>query len=295
MTRVYGMRTRHFLAILAIWLGPATSVCHGQSGLLRIGDAIPEYLARNPVKFTMPMGDLSQWAEGLNVRLLTYQQGNDSSKPAFLSSGGVPFGALQGVPPDAYFLFDTDGDGRLDYRTAKVLLPIWLVTRTSKVVDGTSTQVRDLFDILYEAFQSNEGMVLNDRTKPVFTAITKCNRDTLFPNRDIVYQLWYYFTFTERDPSQAISAMRILEQTYAGRYGALHPIVKLFEVESSLQTEDSSSARAALLELRRMAPDFIPGKYYGYVLEEDASGKAAEAAQLKQSHPDHWLVMRIDR
>jgi hypothetical protein len=289
------MQRQFRFTAVAFWVSLAVSACHAQSGLLKAGDSIPDYMTRNPVKFAMPMGDLSQWAEGLNVRLLTYQQGNDSSKPTFLSSRGVPFGVLQGIPPGAYFLFDTDGDGRLDYRTEKVLLPIWLVTRGSKTIDGSSTKVKDLFNILFDAFQSNEGMVLNDRTKPVFAAITQCNRDTLFPNRDIVYQLWYYFTFTERDPSQAVTAMRILERTYAGRFGVVHPIIKLFQVESSLQTEDSSSARAALLELRRMAPDFIPGKYYAFVLEENESTKAAQASQLKKSFPDHWLVMRIDR
>ena len=286
------MMMKYFLKSV-ILLFSIFNILVAQSRLLNLGDTIYSYLANNPVKFKKPVENISSWVEGKNLTILTYQTGIDSTKPNFLSSKGVAFGVLQGKNPNAYFLFDTDGDGTLDYRTNTALLPIWLVNYTSKIYDSSSMAVTNILDTFYNAFQSDSGLVLNHRTKPAFDILTQCAEDTLFPNRDLVYQLWYYIIMTTRDPSQALMAMKILEETYTQRFLTLHPLIKLYELESSIQLNKTNIAKIYLRELQNIDPDFIPGKYYAYILEADSAKKLTRLNELKMLYPNHWIINKI--
>jgi hypothetical protein len=269
--------------------------CISRSQLLNIGDTLYTYMQRNLIKYKLPMGDISSWIEGKDITILTYQPGVDSSKPNFLSWRGIPFGVLEGIRPNAYYLFDTDGDGTLDYRTDKPLTPIWLVSYNSKVVDSTSILLDNVLNIFFKAFQSDTGLVVNDQTKPAFATLMGCSKDTLFPNRDLVYQLWYNTIFAKRDPAQSLMAMQIFERTYNKRFHRLHPIIKLYELESAIQIRNYDLARSYLQELQNIAPDFIPGKYYAYILQQDESLKSSQRIQLEQSYPNHWIIKKMSK
>ncbi len=281
-------------AILFVWavtILPSSST--SQTGLLKIGDSIPSYMKRNLVRFSIPMGDISNWPEGQHISAFTYQRGVDSSMPSFLVSRGIPFGVLQGIPPHAYYLFDTDGDGALDYKSEEAILPIWLVSYTSKVRDSSSTEFKSVLDTFFSAFQSDSGLILNSTTKPAFDALSSSAKDTTLANRDLFYMFSYYFEFTEKDASQALVAMKALEHKYELRFHSSHPVIALYLLETSLQLEDPNAAREYLSDLLKEAPSFIPGKYYSYVLEVDQRLKQSKAEQLKKQYPNHWIIKHL--
>lgn len=280
-------------SLVAFLLAGTATFAQAQSGLLQIGDTISTYMLRNPVKFQVPVDPISQWREGEHVLLLTYQRGEDSLKPAFLSTCGIVFGVLQGTPPNAYYLFDTNGDGILDYRTTRALLPIWVVAACSKGIDTSAAQLNFVLNTIYDAFQSDSGLTVNARTKPAFTDLFAGRSDTLYPNRDLFYMLYCYITQLDEMPSQAMLAITSFDKIYLHRFGHSHPLIKLDELEGALALKDTSSARAYLSTLTKMAPNFIPGKYYSCILERDKITRIIEARELESRFPNHWLIKHL--
>ena len=289
------VKTKMFprLSLVAFLVCYATALAQAQSGLLQIGDTISTYMLRNLVKFKVPAGRISQWSEGQHVILYTYQRGADSLKPAFLSADGMTFGVLEGVSPNAYYLFDTDGDGILDYRTTQAILPIWIVGACSKVIDTSATQVNFVLDTFYNSFQSDSGLSLNPRTKPAYADLFAGRSDTLYPNRDLFYMLYCYISQLKETPSLAMLSITTFEKVYAHRFGHIHPLIKLDELEGALELKDTSSAREYLSALTQMDPQFIPAKYYACVLERDKVTEVIEARELKSRFPNHWLIKQL--
>ena len=284
---------KQFLKILfltIIMISPLGNLIDAQSKLLNIGDTVYTYMQKHPVKYRLSVNDISTWIEGTNVKMLTYQNGIDSTKPNILSHNGIPFGVLEGAPPHAYYLFDTDGDGALDYKTDEAIVPIWFVSYNSKIIDSTSSGVKIILDTFYNSFQSDSGLIVTARTQSAFTALINSAKDSLVVNRDLIYQLYYYLIMTERDPAQALLAIQIMEKTYLKRFGSIHPIIKLYELESAIQLGEYNLAESYL---KYLDPNFIPAKYYSYILEKDSTIKSEKLSELKRLYSNHWIVKNL--
>lgn len=245
------------------------------------------------VKYEKPIGDISYWQEGKNITVAMYNNKLDSILPSILlTSDKIPFGAIQGINPESHFLFDTDGDGALDYICEKPLVPIWLVLNSSINHDSQDTTPKKYLDLLYSTFQSDSGPASTSKIKQALGLLDDYYADISRPNRDIMYLLKYYIDYTN-EPEQALIAVNKLEEIYKERYGSMHPAILLFSVETSINIGDTKAASDCCQRLLTVVPDFVPGKYYKWYLMVESSKKSNFGHKLKNQYPDHWLIAKI--
>jgi hypothetical protein len=176
--------------------------------LLRLGDNMYEYMKANLVKFSMPAGNVSPWVEGQDTLIFFYKEGFDFSKPKFFSTKNqTVFAVLQEKNSNAYFLFDTENDSILDYKSDALFLPLWLVIANSKNIDPDPAKIDKYLNSTFNSFQSNDGLKVDGEQKAFVDSLNLAKTDVNFPNRDLYYMLYYYTKFTNKDPSQALLAM----------------------------------------------------------------------------------------
>jgi len=257
---------------------------------LEIGDSMPDYMSKHLVTHKRKIEGFSSWSEGKELTGATYMEGDDVVGPVFLvANDAVPYGVLQGKPPNAYYLFDTNCDGRLDFTTTKALLPICLMLSTSQVTDPADTQVRDAFDLLFQSFHVDEGPDGSPLVQRAYSILDAFLDDPQKPNRDLAYLIWYYNEMSQI-PSQGILAMRLLEERYQARFGRVHPLILLFRMESHINAGEFELARRYQTRLEQLRPDFVPARFYRRQLSEDEAEREAIRVNLTKEHPDHWLV-----
>lgn len=290
---------RKAACLIIIFLAAAMShalvsnVCAQQQGLLNIGDSLPDYMKKYLVKFKRPMPDISKWYEGTNLTILSYAKGYDPGLPVILvSNDRIPFGVLQGEKPNAHYLFDTDGDGKLDYKGDLPIVPIWLVAWNSTVKDSKDKAPEKFMNLLYETFQSDKGPKGGNKIQQALSTLQPYYLDTKRPNRDLMYDLDYYIKNT-KNPPQAILAMKFMEKWYSERYNRVHPVILLYLLESNINAGNIDEARKQCERLLKAAPDFIPARFYQWQLQEDPRPGDPLAIELKRTHPNHWLVKEI--
>lgn len=260
--------------------------------LLEIGGSLPDYMKKYPLRYKRPMDDISEWSEGKNIEILLYAREYDAQYPVILSSGGTPFGVLQEKESKAQFLFDTDGDGKLDHRSETPFVPIWLVFRNSTIQDRNDRTADKFMKLLYDTFQSNSGPGDGSRIKEALSLLKPYYTESNRPNRDLMYLLYYYIKFTDR-PEQAIRAMKIMEKRYAERYGRVHPVILLHLLESNINAGRLDEARSYSQKLLKLSGDFVPALFYQWQLQQKPLPDDDLAKALKKSHPDHWLVKKV--
>ncbi len=284
------------LALLLFTAAPSASAADKKSApsqpQLSIGDSLSEYMKQYPVKFKRRMDDISDWTEGRDIDALMYTKGYDDRFPVVLSSGKTPFGVAQRAKSKAYFLFDTDGDGKLDYRSETAFLPIWLVLRHSPVQDPEDRTPDKFMGLLYDTFQSDKGPADAGWIKQALGLLKPYYMDRGMPNRDLMYLLYYYIAFTKK-PEQAILAMKKMEERYMARYGGFHPVILLHLVESNINAGRIEVARAYSERLVKLFPEFVPAQFYHWQLQESSAPDDDLARELKKRYPDHWLVKKI--
>jgi hypothetical protein len=260
--------------------------------LLKIGDSVRDYLNQHPVKFTVKMQGNTNWREAGMLEYGMYsKKGVDDAHPAILLWDRLtPIGVLQGKPPSTHFLFDIDGDGVLDYRGNELILPTYIVLSNSPIVDPSKNDMKKLLDVHYEVFQSDAGPYDNKDFREVLASgFNPYATDNMKPNRDLFYLLSFYLGHA-KEPKLALLAISELQSRYVRRYKALHPIVLLFLLESSINADDDAAASRYCGELLKLHPDFVPANYYQYKLEKDPQKATELAKQLEMAHQNHWLV-----
>lgn len=262
--------------------------------ILQIGDSLNSFIKEYPPKSYQKIEDKSGWVEFGQMAYFFYKKEFDSRFPTFMVwNKSVPFGVLQGEPPDAYFLYDTDGDSILDYKTTHFFFPFFLVEANSPNLDPKNLDIKKTLDVFYNTFQSNEGPyeseVFKNALKNDFTPFLK---DTNKPDRDLFFLLAQY-TIHTNTPDLAIMIGKELRKRYYERYGAMHPVIVLYLLESCINKGDKDAARNYCQELRELAPDFIPALVYEADLSQDPTKAAEIRAQLKKDHPAHWIVKVI--
>jgi hypothetical protein len=288
-------RTLLAIAILAALTASGARASKG-GGLLKIGDSVRAYLNQHPIKYSAKIQGTVNWREAGMLEYGMYIKGVDDTHPAILLwDKQIPIGVLQGKPPSSYFLFDTDGDGVLDYRSNELILPTYIVLSNSPIVDPSRNELKKLLDAHYEAFQSDAGPYENKEFRNALaSAFNPYAADNLKPNRDLFYLLSYYLGHA-KEPKLALAAISELQSRFTRRYKEGHPVILLFLLESSINANDEEAASRYCGELLKLHPDFVPAVYYQCRLEKDPQKAAELANRLGMAHPDHWLVKILIR
>jgi len=260
-------------------------------GPLEIGDTLHVYLAKQPAVYSLGDQKISDWLEGQKVSFMAYDQAGKPGPPYILTSTNeIPFGVLEGNSPEAYYLFDTNGDGALDFKTEKPFLPIYLVDWSSTNRDSKSNKLTSMLDILYDSYNSVDGFSMNETTKTIWDGFLEAGNNYDYANRDLIYVLKYYFS--AETPEIALAAMTLLDKRYRERYKDSHPIIKLFCLESSSQNNKPEKAAEYCHELITIAPGFLPARYYQYKYETDQAIAKKYLSRL-EGDSNHWLIKSL--
>lgn len=277
------------LALMLVLICLLSQIVFGAE-LLKEGDNLAEYLQENLVKYRVDLQPLSDWPEGKAAAYL-YDTAMDGTTPVIIVvDDKYVIGVLQGLSPNAYYLFDSDGDGILDLRTDFGFLPFWVVLMTS-TNRSQNDNISEIMDVLYQGYQSNEGPMRN--TIIAAQAMEKFKNDPEAENRDLIYLLYFYLTHNQEIPAQSLEAIRLLDVSMRVRFNEIHPLIILYELETCLNMGQLDNARELLTALRNLDPAFIPGKVYEYQLETDEEKAKALLAELKKDHGDHWIVRQL--
>ena len=265
---------------------------------LRIGDSLESVLLQFPHLHNDPLRGYSPWFEGLALIVHTKQpleENGTLAGPFMLMAPGnpiFPYGVLQGKPPDAYFLFDMDGDGRLDTRTIEYILPFWVVLRTPVMPSSKDQTIVHILDFCYQAFQADRGPAEHDGILKANSSLETYQTNTMKPNRDLAYLIAYYMQMVQ-DPAQAMVAIKTLEEKFMQRFSFVHPVILLYQMESRINQGDYDKAAALLARLRKLDPNFIPAKFYEWYLLDPGEKQDALGRDLLRQYPNHWLIRKI--
>ncbi len=259
-------------------------------GLMKMGDNLPEYLKKNPVKYQIQLNPISDWAEG-KATAYSYSNNTDGNSPIIIFvNDDSPIGVLQGKEPKAYYLLDLDGDGNLDTKTVNIILPYWVVSKNSSNKTDYDN-ITGIMEEMYQGFQSDDGPML--AIMNTMQTINSYKNDIKLENRDLVYLLYYYDTYNQLLPSQALLAITHLSDVLKSRFNKQHPLTYLYTLETYISLQEKEKARETLKILRNMDQKFIPAMVYEYQLEPDKEKAKVLLANLKKNHGNHWIVKRL--
>lgn len=258
----------------------------------KIGDSIDMYNNKNNNFIQTQEIKLSKWPEGeLEIKRFTTESDNDNS--AILFSGKLKVGILQGSRPDAHFLLDMDNDGILDLKTDVFVLPYWVVTENSPV-KSQNNNLKVIFDRAYESFQSDAGpMAKKSGMKESLKELMKFADENLTQNRDLAYMMLFYQVNSQQYKREALACIEDLTKKYSERFGEVHPLLILYRAETFVNIGMNDNAVRLFGELALVDPDFIPAKCYLYRFEKDKDKAGKMLNELKNKHPDHWIVKQL--
>ncbi|HOM86563.1 MAG TPA: hypothetical protein PLH80_00130 [Spirochaetota bacterium] len=260
--------------------------------LLKIGDNVTNYIKTNPVKYKLTNQKLSNWPEGV-VTLLAYDTKVDGKSPIIVFAlDKYPIGVLQGTSPNAYYIFDIDGDGILDTKTDKGIVPFWVVYANSKN-KSKNDNITSIFNLVYESFQSDEGPYINQKFKESINKLYEFNKNINIENRDLAYLFLFYQLYNQYFPEQSLKCLDLLTKEYISRFNKIHPILLLYKAETLINLKQEQDAKKIIAELRKADPNFIPAKAYEYRLEVDKEKAKILLNNLKENHKNHWIVKQL--
>lgn len=260
--------------------------------LLKIGDNVIKYIKKNPIKYKLLNQKISNWPEGV-VTLLAYHTKVDGKSPIIVFAiDKYPIGVLQGSSPNAYYIFDIDGDGILDTKTDKGILPFWVVYDNSKN-RSKKDNITSTFNLAYESFQSNEGPNINQKLKESINKLYEFKENINAENRDLAYLFLFYQIYNQYFPEQSLNCINLLMKEYTSRYDKIHPILLLYKAETLINLKKEQDAKQIIAELRKVDPNFIPAKAYEYRLETDKEKAKILLKDLKEKHKNHWIVKQL--
>lgn len=258
---------------------------------LKIGDNIYDYFFANPIKYNSANYKLSNWYEG-NVKFYSYTQGDDTTKPHIINScqGKFLFGVLQGGSPNSYYLFDTDGDKILDYKTDEFLLPPWVIEVNSPN-KNSKNNIKPIMDLLYESFNSDLGPS-NPKMIAAIQSFTQYEADTSMANRDLVYLLKFYID-NSGNADLALKTIERLKELYNQRFDAEHGLIFLFYGETYLDLGNKNEAKQIFEKILKIDSSYVPALVYDYKLETDKKSSKGKLKILKKEYPNHWLIKKL--
>jgi len=261
--------------------------------LLKLGDNLFEFISKNPPAFKKDQIKMSEWIEG-EVELFSYSESRPTDYPIVFYSSITkkPFGVLQNDKKnEAIYLFDTDGDSIIDFKSGKFILPFWLIKINSNNCSSVNN-IKEFLDTQYSIFQSDLGPKDTEKLLTVIKKYGSFYEDNSIENRDILSAL-FLFSYNSNEPVIAINLINEAKNIYEKRFNSSHPVFLLFEGETLIKLEDFDRARIVFSKLLEENPDFIPALFYDCILSKNDQLLNEKTNYLKKNYRNHWLIKRL--
>jgi tetratricopeptide (TPR) repeat protein len=229
--------------------------------------------------------DLGLWIENK-----IYEYEISSKIILLISNNYYPFGVLI-RDDDPYFLIDIDGDSILDTQTKILYVPHWVVALNSNVKDN-STNIKNIFDINYRAFQNNESIRTSELIFSAAREIAQAGQNIIYLNRDILYIFYLYeHLYLLGEYQLCLKYLEYLDKAMISRFGGdTHVIILIYLVETLYKLGNYQKALETNNILLEWYPECIPGKVYQVLLESNQNRKNILRNELIKNYGEHWLV-----
>jgi len=229
--------------------------------------------------------DLGLWLENE-----IYQYEITSKLHLLVSQNYYPFGVLI-LNEEPYFLIDIDGDSIFDIKTDKLFVPHWIVSLNSKVKTDR-TNIENIFNMYYIAYQNNESILTSESIINATKEIVFAGKDLLYPNRDILYILYLYNNFyISKEYQLCLKYLEILDKTMTSSTNKnTQAILLIYHVETLYKLNEFQKALDINNTLLKLFPEFIPGKVYQVLLEQDPEKRNKLMDELLRKYSEHWLI-----
>lgn len=261
---------------------------------IQVGDNIQvEYKKiTNPYFFAAPR--LTKWTEGANMILICAKPNPLDCDFVFLALNDTTIigGYKAGTQP--VFLFDNDGDFKLDMESDEFYLPYWVIKRKAKI-NSSDKKVLILLNKMYdETLQADNG----HSDESTFMEYEQYKTDTTLANRHIAFLFDRYQTSITNSvakkqsppPSICIPIMKNLSGECIAVYNNVPAIVCIYMGEALISAGMVEKAKDHFKMSLQFYPNSVPLLVYNYRLEEDEAKKKELLKKLKVEHPMHWMV-----
>lgn len=158
--------------------------------------------------------------------------------------------------------------------------------------DSSNKDCQNLMTEFYNGFESDEGR--SNMMMHIYTMILiKYVADSTVVNRQLAVLL-YNYTLAIDKPEEALVWIRALEKEYKSLYKQNHPLIYLYEGESLINNGQYEKAYKKFTEFYQKYPDSIVAQCYLYTTENDENHKKTLLEELKNNHPNHWIVKQLN-
>jgi len=190
----------------------------------------------------------------------------------------VPFGSVEGP---SLLVVDTDGDGLLDLKTGKTLVPGWLALKIPGP-RGDAKGFQALGDRIYRQYNRPQGPV----PAQLSVLVDDLKKSAVDPNdgdRDLASALLFYLEQGAGVPAAGTGTLAALALALKGR-GGVPPLVYLFLGETLEDAGLMPEAQAAYDRLLERDPKSLIGGY------KKARIDPVTLKAFRQMHPDFWAA-----
>jgi len=240
--------------------------------------------------------NFTSWIEGDNMFIIGENPNLPDCDYIFLAlSDSTLIGAFK--PSANIFMFDTNGDSIIDNTSTFFVLPTWVVKNKTKIISSDKTAIQ-LLDTLYEKMLQKNATQLDKGTMQMYN---QYQRDTALANRHILllfdnYQMIISETSYKGEPEPAeicIPLMKSLSGECLSLYNNIPAIVCIYMGEALQNAALVDEAKRHFEMSLNFYPNSIPLKVYNYHYEQDLIKKEKKLIDLKNNHPEHWMVKEL--
>jgi hypothetical protein len=275
-----------FLMFLSASAFCQENVALGQNMVTYLKEHPPTFKSTGPAVVGIPEGTVSFYK---------YKAKTDSTDlKVLMVLDKYPIGVLQSVNGKPQLLQDLTGDGVLETETQSIEIPFWAVAWNTQ--DGQKTQTnnaKQYLDGYYQLFQGDTNPFTSGKLQQYSAALLQQVVSGSGQNRDLLYALYCCYSWGSKYPAGTAASAVYLVENYTTRFKADHPLFYLQLLESAIDAADKESAHKFLDDLLKLDPGYIPAQVYRWQLETDPDKKKAYLADLKKTHPNHWIVSQL--
>jgi hypothetical protein len=253
-----------------------------------INDNIKTVLKNYPViEFTKgPI--ISKFKEGNNL----YIYKTNTDQIAALSIDDTFYGFLLTKGNKSYFVYDTNGDSILDYKSDLDILPYWLVSPNNIKISQNSNFTKSL-DILYRALKSNEGM--KNKIVSGYNSIIINNFTKDYPDRNLIYELYLYHDLVNNGEFEmANNIIDNIIKIFNEQHVDVPIIIKQYKSESLLQLNKISEALVYIDSVLKLDGEFIPALINKWSYDKSLSrDDKIKITNIFNKNMNHWSIIEL--
>ncbi|UTC65539.1 hypothetical protein E4O00_05400 [Treponema sp. OMZ 788] len=283
---------KYFISILFIF---CVFGIYSQNYSFEVEDDIAAFTKKNPPGYFIGRVQLIKMPDGFQ-EIIGYKEVVTKEDTKFLASENKLVGVTQYVNGKEIYLYDMNGDGKINISAPHPILPAWVITDSKYNKKSSKNNIDKYLEDFYKLFNGNENPYTSDKLNKLINKTMQASTDIKNENRDIIYGIFLYYGLQSiKNPLIDFTNLQIVLNTYLTRFNKdlAHPLIFLWMIETFINMGNSEQASELVDNIVDIYPDFIPFQVYFWQLEKDKKIKEQKYKNLKNKYSKHWIVKQI--